>query len=92
MRKSVYTAEALALAALLKSLREGAGLSQRALAARLKRPASLVASVELGDRRLDLVELRDYLAPLGVPLGEFVARLEAAWAALPKRGRKPRSP
>ncbi len=41
---------------LLRKSREDAGLSQRAVAARLGVSPSWVAKVELGERRLDVVE------------------------------------
>jgi transcriptional regulator with XRE-family HTH domain len=56
MKKSVHTAEYAALRTELRAVREGAALSQRGLAARLKVPHSWVAKVENGERRIDLVE------------------------------------
>jgi len=40
----------------LRALRELAGLTQRALAERLKKPYSYVHKVEHGDRRIDPIE------------------------------------
>jgi transcriptional regulator with XRE-family HTH domain len=40
----------------LVELRKSAGLTQRGLAARLQREPSFVAKVELGERRVDLLE------------------------------------
>ncbi|REK34746.1 MAG: XRE family transcriptional regulator [Planctomycetota bacterium] len=56
MQKSIHTPEYAALRAELLEMRERAGLSQRELAQRLHVPHSWVAKVELGERRLDLVE------------------------------------
>ena len=39
-------------------------------------PQSLVSKIEVGERRLDLLELRAVCQALGLSLGEFVARLE----------------
>lgn len=47
----------LVLCARLIELRKNAGLSQRQLAERLGREQSVVARIELGERRLDVVEL-----------------------------------
>lgn len=77
MAKSLYRAEHLALAALLRQAREAAGLVQAALADQLGRNQSYVSSVELGIRRLDVVELRDYCAGLSLDLGDVVAQWEA---------------
>lgn len=57
MEKSTHTAEYALVRAELKAAREGAQLSQRALAARLGVPHSWIAKVEAGERRVDVVEL-----------------------------------
>ena len=44
------------LRALLVQAREKAGLRQEDVAKRLKRPQSYVSKIELGERRLDVVE------------------------------------
>lgn len=56
MPKSTHTADYRLLREVLADLRETAGLSQRALAERLKVPHSWVGKVESGERRVDLVE------------------------------------
>jgi len=57
MRKSTHTPEYAIVRAELRGLREGAGLSQRDLATRLKVPHSWVSKIESGERRIDVVEL-----------------------------------
>jgi transcriptional regulator with XRE-family HTH domain len=74
--KSLYRTENLELAALLRSLREGLGLTQTQFATRLGRNQTYVSNVELGIRRLDLVELRDYCAGLEITLTEMIAQWE----------------
>jgi transcriptional regulator with XRE-family HTH domain len=66
MKKSVHTAEYASLRAELRSAREGAGLSQRRLAARLKVPHSWVAKVESGERRIDLIEFCWFVGACGI--------------------------
>ncbi|MCE5279005.1 MAG: helix-turn-helix domain-containing protein [Planctomycetaceae bacterium] len=56
MRKSTHTAEYRALCQHIVAMRKAAGLTQRGLARRLSVPPSWVAKVEIGERRLDLVE------------------------------------
>jgi transcriptional regulator with XRE-family HTH domain len=63
---------------LLRQVRLEAGLRQQDLAARLGVPQSLISRAETGERRLDVIELRRICQALGVPLPEFVARLETA--------------
>lgn len=77
MTKSLYRLENLALAALLREMREGLGLTQTQFAGRVGRNQTYVSNVELGIRRLDLVELRDYCTALDVGLKDFVVRWEA---------------
>lgn len=57
MEKSTHTKEYDLVRAELKAAREGAKLTQRALAARLGVPHSWVAKVESGERRVDVAEL-----------------------------------
>jgi transcriptional regulator with XRE-family HTH domain len=45
-----------ALISILVAARQQAGLTQRDLATRLKRPHSFVGRVEAGDRRVDVIE------------------------------------
>jgi transcriptional regulator with XRE-family HTH domain len=76
MRKAIYTREQARLVALLRDLRLEAGLTQAQVAKRLRRPQSLVSNYESGQRRLDLIELREIVEILGVTLSEFVRRFE----------------
>lgn len=85
--KSLYRIENLELAALLRDLREDAGMVQTTLAERLERTQTFVSNVELAIRRLDLVELRDYCAGLEITLGDLVERWETRIAQLPKSSR-----
>lgn len=64
-REPVNSPAYRAVAEVLTRARTRAGLTQRALAARLGRPPSLVANLELGERRLDVVELVRLAAALG---------------------------
>jgi transcriptional regulator with XRE-family HTH domain len=74
--KTLYRTENLELAALLRQLREEAGLVQTGLADRLGRNQTFVSNVELGIRRLDLVELRDYCQSLDISLVKLIERWE----------------
>ena len=64
------------LLGLLKEMRIEAGLRQVDLAEKLHVPQSMISKYEGGERRLDLLELRDICAALGVSLVEFVRELE----------------
>ena len=62
---------------LVREVRKEAGLRQVGLAERLGRPQSFVSNVEKGQRRVDVLELREICEACGISLGEFVERLEA---------------
>lgn len=64
--KSTYSHRYETFLARLRALRTSAGISQTLLAERLERPQSYVSKVEQGQRRLDLVELVEWLEALQV--------------------------
>ena len=61
---------------LLRQMRAEAGLTQTEIAQRLGQPQSFVSKYESGERRLDVLELREVCAVVGVSLADFVRRLE----------------
>lgn len=79
-KKSVYRPEYKVLTKLLREMRKGADLDQSDLAALLGRPQSYVSSVERGQRRLDLLQLRDHCTHCGQDLVDFVTRFESTVA------------
>jgi len=60
----------------LKEMRKEAGLSGPEIQRRLKRPNSYVSKVESGEKRLDILELREYCQACGVSMVDFVHSLE----------------
>jgi transcriptional regulator with XRE-family HTH domain len=56
LRKTIHSAEHLALMELLAAERDKAGLTQQKLAKRLGKHQSFVAKYEGGERRLDVAE------------------------------------
>ena len=56
MNKTIYSRQNECVRKMLVALRNQAGLTQRQLAAKLGRERSLVGRLELGERRLDMVE------------------------------------
>lgn len=77
MDKSIHSAEYRRLCALLRQLREEAGLTQAQVAERLDEPQSFVSKYEAGERRLDVIELRQVTEALGVPLRDLLEQLES---------------
>jgi transcriptional regulator with XRE-family HTH domain len=58
----------------LREARASPGLTQVQLAKKLKQSQSFVSKIEVGERRLDLVQLRTVCLALGTTLPEFVTR------------------
>lgn len=65
------------LRSLLSNLRSEANLRQVDLADRLGKPQSFVSKYESGERRLDLIELREICLVLEISLTDFVKRFES---------------
>lgn len=60
----------------LRAARERAGITQEDLAARLDVDQTYVSKSERGVRRLDVIELRDWVMALGLRFPKFIATLE----------------
>jgi len=56
----------------LREAREAAGLTQQAVAKKLKVPQSFVSKCERAERRVDVVELNRFARLYKKPLGYFV--------------------
>ena len=82
--KSIHSDPYRALLDLVRSLRLDAGLSQTELAGRLGRPQTFISKVELGERRLDLEELRQICNALDQDLLDVVARWMRAIGDMPR--------
>jgi transcriptional regulator with XRE-family HTH domain len=78
MDKKLYTRQQAILLQLLRESRQEAGLRQQDVADLIKEPQSFVSKYESGERRLDILELREICQALGVSLADFAARLEAS--------------
>lgn len=76
MPKSIHRPEHKALVDLLRKHRISAGLTQVQCSKALNHPQSFMSDVESGTRRLDIVQLRDLCAVLGISLAELVEELE----------------
>lgn len=76
MPKTIFSTGQITLQNLLRETRTQAELTQASLAEKLQRPQSFVAKYENGERRLDLVELRQICCALNLPLIELVKKFE----------------
>jgi ribosome-binding protein aMBF1 (putative translation factor) len=78
----VFSDEYEVVREVLIGARHAAGLSQRALAARLGKTGSHVAMIERGQRRVDLLEFCRIAESLGVSADALVGRISAQLGAL----------
>ncbi len=84
MHKSLYSHQYQLLLGMLKELRSASGLTQVDLATLLDISQSDVSKIEQGARRLDVIELRQWVSMLGVSLPVFMQDFEARLNAAPK--------
>src|SRR5215216_2720250 len=78
MSKFTGTPEQQRLQELLRQIRVDAELKQTDLAERLGQSQSFVSKYESGERRLDLLELRQICEAVGISLAEFVRKFESS--------------
>lgn len=78
MPKRIPYTYKLVLRNLLKEARLNKGFTQVQLAKRLGRPQNYVSKYESGEKRLDVLELREICQALETALPGFVRRLEVA--------------
>jgi transcriptional regulator with XRE-family HTH domain len=76
MHKSIHTGAYATLIGLLRESREAAGATQMDLSEYLGRSQSFVSDLERGQRRLDVIELRDICGYLRIDFLKFVGELE----------------
>ena len=77
MTRKTRTADYQVIGDLLRWVRKDLQLTQTELARRLRRPQSYVSKYEIGERRLDVLELRLVCRALGFSLQTFCRRFEA---------------
>jgi len=75
LSKAQHARRYQALPPFLRSLREGAGLTQRDLAQRLEKPQSWVHNCETANRRVDVTEFIAWCEACGVKPKDAFARV-----------------
>jgi transcriptional regulator with XRE-family HTH domain len=90
MPKPIHRPEYRAVRGLLRELRVAAGMKQSELSALLGKPQPYVSSIETGQRRVDLVEIRDICTALGTTLPAFTRKLEIRLREPDKTGQRPK--
>jgi transcriptional regulator with XRE-family HTH domain len=74
--KSKLAAELALLGRVIAGVRERAGVKQNELAARLGLPASYLSKIEKGTRRIDVIELINIAAALGMSAATIIEEAE----------------
>lgn len=75
MSRTLRTSRHEALRSFIVEKRKKAGLTQTAVAKKLKRYQSFIATVETGQRKLDVVELLAFAEAIGFDPREAIKRL-----------------
>lgn len=76
--RSLHSTQYKAYIAVLVEARTAAGLTQQALAERIKKPQSFVSKYERGERRLDIAEFLAITRALGIRSTALLTRIETA--------------
>ena len=76
LTKTLQRPEYRAFCELLIAARQKAGLTQQAVAKRLKRPQSFVAKYEGGERRIDIFELMEIIEALDAEPAAFLRAVQ----------------
>lgn len=74
-KKSLFSPRYDEFLKLLREARIAAGLSQRGAAKKLNRTQSFISKSESGERRVDVIELVDFLRAYGVRPDRFIKKL-----------------
>ena len=75
LRKTLRTKGHRSLIDILVESRKQAGLTQRDLAARLKRPHVFIGRIEAGERRIDVIEFIEIARVMGLDPKQLFAKL-----------------
>jgi transcriptional regulator with XRE-family HTH domain len=76
VKKNVYISQRNRLINLLREMRIEAGLTQIELAALIEKDQTYVSKYESGERRLDILEVREICQAIGTSLEAFARKLE----------------
>jgi len=87
--KSVHSSDQAAFCKLMIGARKAAGLTQHAVALRLKKPQSFVAKYEGGERRIDVVEFIVIARALGADPLKLMATFVTAGKGKTAGAKKP---
>lgn len=78
MSRTLRSTRQKKLIALIIAERKAAGLTQAAVAKKLRRYQSIVANIESGERRIDVVEFLDIAEAIGFDPGQLIQKLQSS--------------
>jgi transcriptional regulator with XRE-family HTH domain len=76
VKKNIRLNQQKKLLVLLRGVRVEAGLTQSELASRLATDQTFISKYESGERRLDILELREVCQVIGIDFVSFIRRLD----------------
>lgn len=75
MSRTLRSTRQKKLVALIIAERKAAGLTQADVAKKLRRYQSIIANIESGERRIDVVEFLEIAEAIGFPAARVIERL-----------------
>ena len=76
MDKSIHNEKYKTALSLIKAARVNAGITQLELASRLNETQTFISKCERGERRLDLIEMREFCIAIQLDFVDFIKALE----------------
>jgi len=88
MEKTLFSKDYQTLLTLLREVRMKANVTQTHIADMLGATQSIVSKCERGERRLDVLELRQWCIALGIPLCDFLAEFDTRLKPVKPRSKR----
>lgn len=76
LKKTIHAKEYHSVIAMVRELREQKHFTQKELADKIGSDQTFISKIEIGERRLDIIELKYICDALEINLTEFVRQLE----------------
>jgi len=76
IKKTIHAKEYHIVIAMLRELREQKQLTQKGLADKIGSDQTFISKIEIGERRVDIIELKYICEALDIELVEFIRQVE----------------
>ncbi len=76
IKKTIHAKEYHIVIAMLRELREQKQLTQKGLADKIGSDQTFISKIEIGERRVDIIELKYICEALDIELVEFIKQVE----------------